>query len=139
LNFNIVDSHLLKQQYDLFFQSIEKRLADKDYEYPDDIESWRKLFKPRSGVVIETCHGVKGEEFEVVIAFGLLQGKLPYWDSIYNANDKGVSDANKLLYVIASRAKRNLYLISEVGRKTTSKNDYLPTEQLKSIDYEYDI
>jgi DNA helicase II / ATP-dependent DNA helicase PcrA len=138
LNFKIYDYQILKQQYDLFFQSIEKRLADKDYEYPDDIDSWRKLFKPRNGVVIETCHGVKGEEFEVVIAFGLLQGKLPYWDSIFHATDKGISDANKLLYVIASRAKRNLYLISETGRKTQSKSDYLPTEQLKSIDYEYD-
>ncbi|NTW53235.1 MAG: ATP-dependent helicase [Chlorobaculum sp.] len=139
LKFQIGDYLILKQQYDLFFQSIEKRLADKEYEYPDDINSWRKLFKPRNGVVIETCHGVKGEEFDVVIAFGLLQGKLPYWDSIFHATDKGIADANKLLYVIASRAKRNLYLISETGRKTQSKTDYLPTEQLKSIEYEYDI
>lgn len=138
LNFKIGDYQILKQQYDLFFQSIEKRLADKDYEYPDDINSWRKLFKPRNGIVIETCHGVKGEEFEVVIAFGLLQGKLPYWDIIFNATDQGISDANKLLYVIASRAKKNLYLISETGRKTKAHKDYLPTEQLKSINYEYD-
>jgi DNA helicase II / ATP-dependent DNA helicase PcrA len=138
LKFQIGDYLILKQQYDLFFQSIEKRLADKEYDYPDDINSWRKLFKPRNGVVIETCHGVKGEEFDVVIAFGLLQGKLPYWDSIFHATDKGIADANKLLYVIASRAKRNLYLISETGRKTQSKTDYLPTEQLKSIDYDYD-
>jgi DNA helicase-2/ATP-dependent DNA helicase PcrA len=137
-NFKINDYQILKQQYILFFQSIEKRLSDKNYEYPEDIQSWRKLFKPRSGVVIETCHGVKGEEFEVVIAFGLLQGKLPYWDSIIKATDKGVSDANKLLYVIASRAKRNLYLISETGRKTQSKREYLPTEQLKSFEYKYD-
>ncbi|MCT4613915.1 MAG: ATP-dependent helicase [Marinifilaceae bacterium] len=138
LNFKIDDFQILKQQYDLFFQSIEKRLADKDYEYPEDVDSWRKLFKPRSGIVIETCHGVKGEEFEVVIAFGLLQGKLPYWDCIFKGHDKGISDANKLLYVIASRAKRNLYLISETGRKTQSKSEYLPTEQLKCIEYEYD-
>jgi len=138
LNFEIDDFHILKQQYDLFFLSIDKRLTDKDYEYPQDINSWRKLFKPRSGVVVETCHGVKGEEFEVVIAFGLLQGKLPYWDSIFKGHDNGISDANKLLYVIASRAKRNLYLISETGRKTLSKSEYLPTEQLIGIDYNYD-
>lgn len=139
LKFKIVDYPIIKQHYDMFFLSIEKRLADKEYEYPDDIISWRKLFKPRNGVVIETCHGVKGEEFDVVIAFGLLQGKLPYWDSIYNAPDKGISDANKMLYVIASRAKRNLYLISETGRKTkNNKSDYMPTEQLESIGYKYD-
>ncbi len=137
MNFRIEDYQILKQQYDLFFKSIEIRLADKNYEYPEDVASWRKLFKPRTGVVIETCHGVKGEEFESVIAFGLLQGKLPYWDSIFNADDKGIADANKLLYVIASRAKRNLYLISETGRKTRSQNEYLPTEQLESIDFEY--
>lgn len=133
LKFQIGDYPILKQQYSMFFQSIEKRLADKEYDYPNDINSWRKLFKSRNGVVIETCHGVKGEEFDVVIAFGLLHGKLPNWNSV-NKQD----DANKLLYVIASRAKRNLYLISETGRKTKSKTEYLPTEQLKSIEYDYD-
>ncbi|RGY84898.1 hypothetical protein DXA17_19380, partial [Ruminococcus sp. AM58-7XD] len=36
-----------------------------------------RMFKEKKGVVINTCHGVKGEEYECVIAFGLLYGKVP--------------------------------------------------------------
>jgi DNA helicase-2/ATP-dependent DNA helicase PcrA len=35
------------------------------------------MFKHEEGVVVNTCHGIKGEEFDTVIAFGLLHGKIP--------------------------------------------------------------
>jgi DNA helicase-2/ATP-dependent DNA helicase PcrA len=44
-----------------------------------------------------------------VIAFGLLNGHVP------NANDTDRMSFENLLYVICSRAKTNLYLISERG------------------------
>lgn len=48
-----------------------KRLANPEFDYAKDIASFRRLFSHTSGVVVNTCHGIKGEEFHTVIAFGL--------------------------------------------------------------------
>ncbi len=53
-----------------------------------------------------SCHGVKGEEYEVVISFGTLNGVIPNWDVIINGTQTEKDEsAKKLLYVIASGAK----------------------------------
>jgi DNA helicase II / ATP-dependent DNA helicase PcrA len=122
----------LQLQWDTFFDGAEKRLENIDFDLAKDIESFRKMFKHEEGVVVNTCHGIKGEEFDTVIAFGLLEGKLPNW------NERDINAANKLLYVICSRAKRELYLISETGRETYSRKPYCPTYQLDSVIYKYD-
>ncbi|MFL0070078.1 UvrD-helicase domain-containing protein [Tenacibaculum maritimum] len=122
----------LKIQWDSFFEGAKRRLENPDFELAKDIESFRKMFKHNEGIVVNTCHGIKGEEFDTVIAFGLLQGRLPNWNEI------SPNAAEKLLYVICSRAKRELYLISETGRTTGSGNPYDPTVKLLSVDYEYD-
>jgi DNA helicase-2/ATP-dependent DNA helicase PcrA len=122
----------LQLQWESFFEGAEKRLENPDFDLAKDIESFRKMFKHEEGVVVNTCHGIKGEEFDTVIAFGLLHGKLPNW------NERTENAAEKLLYVICSRAKRELHLISETGRVTGSRRPYNPTAQLNSVDYEYD-
>ena len=122
----------LQLQWESFFEGAEKRLENPDFDLAKDIESFRKMFKHEEGVVVNTCHGIKGEEFDTVIAFGLLHGKLPNW------NERTENAAEKLLYVICSRAKRELHLISETGRVTASGRPYYPTTQLISVDYEYD-
>lgn len=122
----------LQLQWDTFFEGAEKRLENPDFDLAKDIESFRKMFKHEEGVVVNTCHGIKGEEFDTVIAFGLLQGKLPNW------NENTEIAAKKLLYVVCSRAKRELHLISETGRTTNSGNPYVPTYKLNSVDYDYD-
>jgi DNA helicase-2/ATP-dependent DNA helicase PcrA len=94
-----------------------------------------RLLKP----VISSFHGVKGEEYEVVIAVGLLKGKVPHWNVVINAPIATQnSEANKLLYVISSRAKSKLYLFSETGYKTNKGSPYEPTRQLDQ-NYLYDI
>lgn len=132
LNINISLNTNLQLQLDTFNKSVEKRLENPEFNLSKNIESFRKMFKHEEGVVVNTCHGIKGEEFDTVIAFGLLQGKLPNW------NEKSENIAKKLLYVICSRAKREIHLISETGRVTTSKRPYNPTNQLKAISYNYD-
>lgn len=122
----------LQLQWESFFEGAEKRLENPDFDLAKDIESFRKMFKHEEGVVVNTCHGIKGEEFDTVIAFGLLHGKLPNW------NERTENAAEKLLYVICSRAKRELHMISETGRVTGSRRPYNPTTQLNSVDYEYD-
>ena len=65
---------------------------------------------------------------------------------IYEANIRqyspegtnGDETANRLLYVIGSRAKKNLYLISETGRKNWKNESYFPTNVLPHITHHYD-
>ena len=78
------------------------------------------------GITISTNHGVKGAEFDTVIAFGLLDGYVPH----FSESNKEES-AKRILYVIASRARKNLYLISEQGRNKT------PTPILSKYGYKY--
>ncbi len=94
-----------------------------------------KCFEEKQGVVINTIHGVKGEEYNTVIAFGLLNGFVPHWNDIYGGDRRRVT--LKLLYVLGSRAKENLYLISETGRTTQRGNLYTPTDEIVNVEWEY--
>lgn len=128
----------LKKIYDSFIQKIEYRITY--YQLSRDYSSVEKSFKEKQGIVISTIHGVKGEEYETVIAFSLLKGKLPHWD--YFIKDelkiKKTVESNKLLYVLASRAKKNLFLYSENGHLTQSGNPYIATEELSTYAFRYD-
>lgn len=130
------DNQGLVEQYNAFINRINER--QKIEGIPKETEEFRKLFKSRTGIVINTCHGVKGEEFETVIAFGLLKGYIPNWSDIINNKDKGIDASKKLLYVICSRAKNNLYLIAERGYLTRNREPYHVNEELNSISYAYD-
>jgi DNA helicase II / ATP-dependent DNA helicase PcrA len=130
----------LADQWNSFFSGIQDRYSSEEFkDVPDDIDYYKKMMEPSKGVVINTCHGVKGEEFETVIAFGLLWGYVPHWNSIIRQpNSTANSASNKLLYVISSRAKKNLYLIAEEGRLTGSRRPYEINHQLSSIEFEFD-
>lgn len=137
LNFDYSSSDLLQEQWSSFFNGLKKRYENPDfYNVPKDIDYMKKMFNSKQGIVINTCQGVKGEEFHTVIAFGLLRGYLPHWNQIINQpNSNEVIESNKLLYVICSRAKKNLYLFAENGRKTLSGNQYEVNYQLNAIDF----
>ncbi|REC44601.1 UvrD-helicase domain-containing protein [Chryseobacterium pennipullorum] len=132
LQINLVSNKLLNEQLTSFIDGAKKRLNNPDFDMAKDIHSFRKMFKHEEGVVVNTCHGIKGEEFDTVIAFGLLHGKVPNW------NENNDIAAKKLLYVICSRSKRALYLFSETGRTTQSGRQYCPTNQLTTVVYNYD-
>jgi DNA helicase-2/ATP-dependent DNA helicase PcrA len=130
LEVNISLNEHLQLQWNSFFEGAEKRLENPDFDLAKDIVSFKKMFKHEEGIVVNTCHGIKGEEFDTVIAFGLLNSILP------NRKETMPNAANKLLYVICSRAKRELYLISERREKF---GKYLhPTYELNSVIYDYD-
>jgi len=114
----------------LFFEKIQGRVLK--YSMATDYASVSKFFKERSGLVLSTIHGVKGEEYTTVIAFALLNGYLPHWNFIMKADLKPIrfNETQKLLYVLCSRAKKNIYLFSERGHKTKSDNNYSPTNEL---------
>lgn len=73
-------------------------------------------------MVINTFHGVKGEEYTTVIAFGILNGYIPHWNTIIKkSHDYRESETKKLLYVVCSRAKKNY--ISFLNRGVQQKKE----------------
>ncbi|MBY6189235.1 ATP-dependent helicase [Microbulbifer agarilyticus] len=136
IDFNLYP--MLKDHHESFFNSAQNRidrLRSENAYFATDIGAFRRAFKPRTGIKVSTIHGVKGGEYDVVISFGLLQGLVP------NFNDLSVDSAKKLLYVIGSRARKNLHLISERGRffgRGQNREERQPTEILQQLNYAYD-
>jgi hypothetical protein len=122
--------------YNAFFESSQsriERLKKEGAEFIGDINTFRKVFKSRSGITISTIHGVKGSEFDVVISYALLEGMVPHF-----SDPKGDESASKLMYVIASRARKHLHLISECERFNIRKEEYQPTQVLARCEFDYD-
>lgn len=138
LDYNSDDS--LKEQRDNFFSRLYHRWQHVDFiDIPKDINYMKKMFNTKEGIIINTCQGVKGEEFHTVIAFGLLRGYIPHWSQIINQSSHNeIEESNKLLYVICSRAKKNLFLFSENGRLTKSRAQYRVNNQLNRISFDFD-
>ncbi len=67
LEINLADNPALQQSYDNFFAGARSRLEESDYDVPCDVLSLKRMFRHPAGVVVNTCHGVKGEEYTVVI------------------------------------------------------------------------
>jgi superfamily I DNA/RNA helicase len=129
------DYLVLQEHHEAFFESSEKRierLKTDGIEYAGDISLFRKVFKEKDGITVSTIHGVKGAEFDTVIAVGLLEGIVPHFNDL----NKEIS-AKKMLYVIGSRARKNLHLISE-KRQNIFKKDYQVTNVLLGYRFNYD-
>jgi DNA helicase-2/ATP-dependent DNA helicase PcrA len=127
---------VLREHYEAFFDSSRSRidrLKKEGAEFIDDIKTFRKVFEVRTGITLSTIHGVKGAEYDAVIAYALLEGMVPHF-----SDPKGESSANRLLYVICSRARKNLHLIAEQGRFNGIGNEYVATAQLSACTFDYD-
>lgn len=136
LNINYSENKALIFKWETFFESIIKRMENREFkEVPNDVISTKETFNVSEGINANTFHGVKGEEFETVIAFGLLNGYIPNWNIICNEPKYKDKESKQLLYVICSRAKKNLYLFSEEGRKTRKQRPYKPNPHLASINF----
>ena len=99
---------------------------------------WSFLNVEKEGVVINTFYGVKGEEYNTVIAFGILNGYIPHWNTIKNTTQQyREAETKKLLYVVCSRAMKNLYLFSEQGRMIKNGSPLTLTNKIAILDYEY--
>jgi DNA helicase-2/ATP-dependent DNA helicase PcrA len=120
----------LSDQRDSFFRRMADRVRSiKSGEGVDidDYVTFTRAFSPKSGVTISTIHGVKGAEFDTVIAFSLIEGFVPHYSE---PKAQKMESAMKLLYVTASRARKHLYMISETGRGQPWAPG-LPTEALE--------
>jgi DNA helicase-2/ATP-dependent DNA helicase PcrA len=135
-----VDFHsvaVLHEHYEAFFGSAAvriKRLQNEGAQFIGEVSNFRKVFEKRGGITISTIHGIKGDEYDTVIAYALLDGMVPHFSE---ANQD--ESAKKLLYVICSRARKHLHLISERGRMQWNDEERAPTKMLKEYVYVYDV
>lgn len=70
----------LQKAYEDFILMVKDRV--KNNHLSTDVDTFKQCFKEKEGVVINTFHGVKGEEYTTVIAFGILNGYIPHWNTI---------------------------------------------------------
>lgn len=83
-------------------------------------------------VTLMTLHQAKGLEFDTVFFIGLEEGILPHSKSMLEAKD--ISEEVRLAYVGITRARKHLYLIHAMSRKTFGvRNMSLPSRILKAI------
>lgn len=140
MKIDITTFKTLNEHYQSFFNSSKSRIETLKKEgniFIDTIENFRKVFKQRDGITVSTIHGVKGEEYDTMIGFALLEDYVPHF-----ADNNGQINAKKILYVLSSRARKNLHLISERGRfKPFGRPpaEYKTTVQLNIYNYKYDV
>ena len=129
-NFGIQDDIkiALQKDFENFISKARERIEKNNLE--TGIENFKSIYEPKKGINASTIHKIKGEEYHTVIGIGLLKGYIPNWHNVYHDGDKGKREAEKTLYVLMSRAKRNLYLFSETSRKTRKGTNLVPTEFL---------
>jgi superfamily I DNA/RNA helicase len=139
LSLNINNYPTLIEHFNSFFNSSQKRierLVKEGNPFIGDIDNFRKVFKQREGITVSTVHGVKGEEYDTMIGFAILDDYRPHF-----SDGNGNENSRKMLYVLASRARKNLHIISEKGRAIHSRfapEGKTPTPHLLKYKYEYD-
>lgn len=89
------------------------------------------------GLTLSTFHGLKGLEFDTVIAIDMQESVTPDEDSLYNSYPPitaamTVESENRLAYVLVTRARKNLYLLHK--REGASSYVHLLTDSDESTD-----
>ena len=117
---------LLKNKYDDFdkrlndiaslvriawrYKSLEQFLTDMALEPPErNIIQAGIKDKDDSSVVLSTIHSAKGLEWHTVFIIYLAEGHLPSYLSLEDS--AAIEEERRLLYVAATRAKENLFLL----------------------------
>lgn len=128
-------SSFFQTHIDEFIQGTLERIVHYQKQgLEDDRVYFEQSLRSKSGVVISTIHGVKGEEYGAVIAFGLLEGYIPHWNDIFNQLPNITRRrSKKLLFVLCSRAKEKLFLFAENDRKTNRGEILVTNKELQMI------
>lgn len=87
----------------------------KDYQVNiGSLEYCRNAFGDKDGVKVSTIHKVKGQEFDTVILIAALDQYIPHRS--IQGDRKRECEAKKILYVTATRARKNLWIVAERDR-----------------------
>ena len=73
---------VLHEHNEAFFGSAQariSRLQSEGAEFIGDVATFKKVFENRTGITVSTIHGVKGAEYDTVIAYALLEGMIPHF------------------------------------------------------------
>jgi len=136
LGIDLANYPTLEQQHEAFFASssvrVERMIKD-GAPFMAEVAVFRRVFQQRTGITVSTIHGVKGAEFDTVIAYALLDGMVPHFNDAQQ-----IDGAKKLLYVIGSRARKNLHLLAERGRKRGWNGEYETSVPLHDLNFDYD-
>lgn len=131
------DVPVLLEHHDAFFESsrvLIQKLKKEGAAFISETSMFRKVFEKRNGIRVSTIHGIKGAEYDTVIAYALLEGMVPHFKDFDPQNS-----AKKLIYVICSRARKNLHLIAERGRmRGGGGEEYRATAVLTNCLFDYD-
>jgi len=139
LSVNINNYPSLLEHHNSFFKSSRNRiekLIKEGNPFIGNIVNFRKVFKQREGITVSTVHGVKGEEYDTMIGFAILDDYIPHFSDV-----NGDVNSRKMLYVLASRARKNLHIISEKGRAVHcyhAPEGKTATPHLLNYNYGYD-
>ena len=97
----------------MFFSGFDARVDSclkKDGVNVGRLGFCRLLFNYKEGIRVSTIHAVKGQEYDSVILTSVLDDYIPHRST---PDNKKIEEANKILYVASTRAKKNLWLIAE--------------------------
>ncbi|MCI0471484.1 MAG: ATP-dependent helicase, partial [Candidatus Aminicenantes bacterium] len=93
------------------YRTLEEMLTDVVLEPPDSSqEGVEPTAKDDEKLVLSTIHSAKGLEWHTVFIIHLVEGYFPSPRSIEREED--VEEERRLFYVAATRAMRNLYLVT---------------------------
>ena len=100
-----IDENIIKTDLKTFLEEVNTRVNDTRYKIDNIAETFMGMFSRKDGIVISTCHGVKGEEYDAIICLFVNEGKIPHFSEKDNREI-----AKKLLFVMFSRAKKEIYV-----------------------------
>ena len=111
----------------MFFSGFDARVDSclkKDKVNVGKLGFCRLLFTNQEGIRVSTIHAVKGQEYDSVILTSVLDDYIPHRST---PDNKKSEEANKILYVASTRAKKNLWLIAEgqVDKNMNSRERFM--------------
>lgn len=116
-----INNNEINEEVEKFMLEINKRISKNNINNVPD--TFMSMFSRKDGIVISTCHGVKGEEYDAVICLYVTEGKIPHFTEVDNRDI-----ANKLLFVMFSRARKYIYVFS-----TIKDSRDVPTLEIQKI------
>lgn len=91
------------------YDSLEKFLSDMSLEPPERNVVDKDIKERNSHLTLSTIHSAKGLEWDTVFIIYLADGYMPSYLSL--EDDRLIEEERRLLYVAATRAKENLFLL----------------------------
>ena len=100
----------------LRYKGLEQFLVDLTLEPIDAMQARTEPEdKDEDKLVLSTIHSAKGLEWHTVFIISLIDGYLPSTYALFTTEE--IEEERRLLYVAATRAKHNLYLIKPEIKK----------------------